>query len=86
MTLASLHEQPWWTDADEAELDVLVRELVVAAFVHRERCSICRAGLQWCPFMVAALDIVLDWREGRVLHSKASWLRIRRTALEEMAA
>lgn len=31
----------WWTLADEAELELLVRELVEAAFVHRERCQAC---------------------------------------------
>jgi hypothetical protein len=70
-----LNEQRWWTSADEAELDLLVHEFVKAVYEHREGCSICRAGGPWCPPLAHAFQGVLDWREGRVLHSKAAYLR-----------
>jgi hypothetical protein len=80
-----LSAQAWWTVADEAELDLLARELVRVAFIHREKCSTCRAGGPWCPAMVDALEAVLEWREGRVLRSKAAWLRARQELTERAA-
>ena len=72
----------YWTEADEAELDVLVFELVRAVHAHREGCSICREGGPWCAPLVGALDAVVEWRRGRILRSKAQWLRARDTAAE----
>jgi hypothetical protein len=80
-----LRAQPWWTAADEAELDLLIEEFTRVAFVHREKCSTCRAGGPWCPPMVDALEAVFEWREGRVLRSKASWLRARQELAERAA-
>lgn len=85
MSLSDLSSQPWWTDADAAELDLLARELVRSAFLHREKCSTCRAGDRWCPVMDEALGHVLDWREGRILQSKAAFLRLCQARLEEAA-
>jgi hypothetical protein len=81
-----LRAQPWWTVADEAELDLLTRELVRAGFLHREKCSACGGGRPWCPAMVEAFEVLLDWREGRILRSKAAWLRMRQTSAEERRA
>lgn len=64
----------WWTEADQAELDVLVNALVRAAFTHRE-CARCRALNTWCGPMAAAADAFLDWLRGRRLLSRAEWLR-----------
>jgi hypothetical protein len=80
--IVNLQTQPWWTAADEAELDLIVRELVRSALIHRERCSTCRAGDRWCPPMAEALEATLDWRDGRILRSKAAFLRL----AEERAA
>jgi hypothetical protein len=69
----------FWTDADEAELDVLVHTLVVDFFEHRERCSACRpnrseASLP-CPHLQKAIREVFEWRESRLLLSRAQALR-----------
>jgi hypothetical protein len=64
----------WWTAADAAELDVLVFELVEAAWPHRE-CARCRELGTWCPPMVEAAETVLTWRRGRNLLSRAEFLR-----------
>ena len=77
---------PYWTEADQAELDLLTHELVRTAFVHGERCSTCRARGRSCPAMLDAIEAVLEWREGRVLRSKAAWLRTRQQAREELLA
>jgi hypothetical protein len=82
MAFASLREQPWWTAADDAELDVLVSELVRRARQHRDHCSVCSAGGPWCPGMVEALEIVIEWRDGRILRSKANYLRELETVRE----
>jgi 1,6-anhydro-N-acetylmuramate kinase len=76
VALREQRDQPWWTTADQAELDLLVHELVRVGFVHRARCTVCGGG-RWCPAMHEALDVLLEWREGRVLRSKAAWLRAR---------
>lgn len=44
----------WWTDADQAELDVLVHELSVGYFEHREHCAACSP--EPCP-------VLGEWRE-----------------------
>jgi hypothetical protein len=78
--VSTLAAQLWWTAADEAELDLLVHEFVKTAFRHREACAICRAGGPWCRPLSEAFEVVLDWRAGRVLRSKADWLRARQEA------
>ncbi len=67
---------PWWTVADDAELDVLFDEFVGIYFRHRERCESCGSG-PWCEPMQDAFQIVLDWQRRRRLRSKAEWLRAR---------
>jgi hypothetical protein len=74
---ASLCGQVWWTAADEAELRLLVHELVRAAWIHRDRCESCRAENRWCEPLAEAFDAVWDWRAGRILRSQAAWLRAR---------
>jgi|RhiMethySRZTD1v2_1073278.scaffolds.fasta_scaffold273472_2 hypothetical protein len=39
---AYLVDTPYWTGADQAELDVLVHALVGGYFEHRERCEACK--------------------------------------------
>jgi hypothetical protein len=66
----------WWTDADEAELDVLVNAFVGAACAHKA-CVRCRELNTWCPPMISAFEAVLEWRRSRQLRSRAEWLRAR---------
>ena len=47
-------KSPHWTEADAAELDVLVHELARGHGDHRERCAACQRG--GCPALGA-------WRE-----------------------
>jgi hypothetical protein len=77
--IADLRVQPWWTEADDAELDLLTAELVRVVFIHREHCATCRGerGVLYCDGIGEAIAAVLDWRDGRVLRSKAAWLRAR---------
>lgn len=60
----SLRAQPWWTDADQAELDTLTDELV--RLTH---------GRAWDEHLTAALEVVLAFREQRARLSRAVWLR-----------
>jgi hypothetical protein len=71
---------PWWTAADQGELEVLLSEWVDGAFAHRDRCAACVEqervyGQQWCDALRDSLEIVLDWRERRSLHSYAAGMR-----------
>jgi hypothetical protein len=75
VTLRDLRAEVWWTEADAAELDVVAHAFVKAAYVHRERCGTCSSGGPWCLPLREALDGVVEWRHGRVLRSKAAWLR-----------
>jgi hypothetical protein len=69
---------PWWTAADQAELEVLVWHLVEGLTEHKVKCPRCRAELEtgWpCPLVGEAIDAVLDWRRRRDLLSRAQYLR-----------
>jgi hypothetical protein len=69
-----------WTPADQAEIDVLVWALVTDYSEHRQRCRACqpdpppRAPYP-CPHLQAAIREVCDWREARILLSRAEALR-----------
>jgi hypothetical protein len=66
----------WWTDVDQAELDVLVFALVRDVFRHRARCADCAAsgsGL-CCSRVDDAIRAVLEWQRFRRLFSRAEWL------------
>ena len=65
---------PWWTAADEAELDTIIHALVKAAWAHRD-CTRCRALNTWCDPMREAAEEALDWRRARALLSRAEFLR-----------
>jgi hypothetical protein len=75
-------QPPWWTEADNAELAVLTRELVDGIFEHRPQCASCAKGYPPCPHIRAAIAIVVDWRDRRELESRARWLRRQRELLE----
>lgn len=80
-----------WTPADAAELDVLVHELADAYFEHRDRCDHCLAwrarlaGSTPCPYLGAAIEIVLEWRQKRLLLTRAEQLRLERRLITEAA-
>lgn len=79
---------PWWTDADQAELEALVWELTAAVAEHRERCASCQAERRRepislpCPHVSSAIAVVVDWRDRRSLISRARWLRLERERIE----
>jgi len=75
-----LSDMPWWTAADAAELDLLIRELVDALDRHRERCAECGAGELTCRKAGAAIEAVVEWRDKRELASRAAMLRAREEA------
>jgi hypothetical protein len=78
VSVRDLRAEPWWTEADRAELDVRTHMLVVTVEAHRESgCEACASGYPPCPFVRAAIDDVADWRDGRMLRSRALWLRDR---------
>jgi hypothetical protein len=77
-----LRSMPWWTPADRAELNVITRELVDAVFPHRERCQVCLLGLRPCPQVQRAITLVIEWREARILLSRALWERSRQSLAE----
>lgn len=75
-----LNQQPWWTPADQAELNLLTLELVHGMTWHFDNCPngyTTSHGSRHCdcPSIGQAIDTVLEWRESRVLHSKAAYLR-----------
>jgi hypothetical protein len=81
-----LRDQAWWSDADRAELDALAHELVAAVFEHREAgCEVCAAGFPLCPAVRAAIERVVEWREARILLSRAAWLVARQDRLDQAA-
>ena len=66
----------WWTEADQSELDLLVRALVHGWHdSHRSRCEACQTNGVRCPHLAEAVDAVVGWVEWRRLRSKAAWLR-----------
>jgi hypothetical protein len=78
----------YWTDADQAELEVAIWELVSMIDEHRPTCETCAAGFPPCPVVAKAIEAVLEWRQRRALLSKAETLRQRHLLdrLEALAA
>ena len=64
-----------WTEADQAELDLLIHEFVDAVALHHERCSTCRETGRWCPLLGSACDVLLRWRSWRMRATRADRLR-----------
>jgi hypothetical protein len=80
---ADLRAQPFWTLADDAELNLFIHELVEDVHEHRQAgCPVCMAAYPPCPFVRAAVERVVEWRDDRVLRSRASWLRADQNRLE----
>jgi hypothetical protein len=74
-----------WTQADQAELDVLLAELVGAGFAHRDCARCCSLGT-WCAPMAEAFEAVADWRWRRSLLSRAHALREKQSDREALVA
>jgi hypothetical protein len=74
---------PYWTDADDAELMVLVHEFLGGIFEHNERCSVCTKGEAWCAHVREAFNVVLDWLECRRAASFAAAMRARQNRIDE---
>jgi hypothetical protein len=69
----------YWTAADAAELDVLLRALAYGSAEHRRQCQRCtrrgESGSLPCPHLQAAIAEVVEWRDARLLLSRAEALR-----------
>lgn len=73
---------PWLTEADLAEMDVVSRVLVDAIFEHKTKCAACRAEGRYCGPIAEAIEAAVDWAELRTLKSKAMTLRAMRNCRE----
>ena len=65
----------YWTEADQAELEVLLWALVDSHAEHRTLCPTCVRAIEPCPAVQRAIAEVLDWRQARILLSRAEALR-----------
>ena len=75
---------PYWTPADAAELDVLLHAFVQVHARHLPTCAVCSGYGPWCQPLRDSFDAILEWREGRELRSKATYLRLREFERERM--
>lgn len=71
--------RPYWTEADQADLDLLVHELIRQAWPHRGEPG-------WDDAVCEAVEAILEWREARALRSKAAALRARQDLSDWKAA
>jgi len=67
--------EQWWTEADLAELDLVCWELVGAMRAHEENCLDCQLDAYGCATVRDLLDSVVEWRDRRLLLTKAQTLR-----------
>jgi hypothetical protein len=75
---------PWWTEADEAELAVVVWELVTGYEEHKALdCPGC-ASPGPCPQVREAVEAAVDWARKRHLVSRGQLLRERQADLEAL--
>jgi hypothetical protein len=65
----------YMSEADQAEVDVLLHELVERFWAHRPNCLTCWLGDGFCEPMRECLQIVIDFRDGLRLRAKARELR-----------
>jgi hypothetical protein len=74
MAKEALSEISYWTALDQAELDVLLWELVSCYWEHRKRCLVC-GGLWTCAGMTEAVQAMEEWMFKRKLLSRMEALR-----------
>jgi hypothetical protein len=81
----TLSESSYWTALDQAELDVIIWELVSRTWEHRKSCHICSGfdpeGHKSCAAFDKAVEAMSEWIFKRKLVSKMEALR----KLEEAA-
>lgn len=65
----------WWTEADEAEIDLVAYELVDAMKTHEENCPECQAAGYGCTVIRDLLELAVRWRDKRLLETKAETIR-----------
>jgi hypothetical protein len=76
MVAASAKHTTYWTEADKAELAVLLNEWTDGVYAHRQHCTVCTTR-EWCNNIREALYIILDWQYHRALLTHAEALRER---------
>jgi hypothetical protein len=74
---------PWWTEADQAEWELLGFEFVEAAWAHHERCPICALGGAWCRPLAEAFDALLLWCHRRMRRTWATYMRAQQDDLDK---
>jgi hypothetical protein len=81
MTFGSLplSQRPWWTDADQAELDRVLWEYVSVYDEHRGVCPV-----RSCEHLTPAWEAIEEWLTVRKLQSRAEWCR-RERRLDDLA-
>jgi len=67
--------QRWWTEADEAEIDLVAYELVDAMKTHEENCLECQVQGYGCAVIRDLLELTIRWRDKRLLETKAETIR-----------
>ena len=77
-----LRSQLYWTEADQAEHDLLIYEFIKAAHAHRVGCTICKTGGPWCAPPAKRSRPSSNGVRGASSDPKAAWLRARETAVE----
>lgn len=71
----------WWTDADQAELDLIALDLFELTYQHHMNCDGCHRDVGgYCQALRDIWDVVDEWKRRRALMSKATYYR-----LEEIA-
>ena len=72
-----MRPNPWFTEADLAEIDVVTLALVECIFVHREKCPRCRELGHHCERIGDVIGMAVQFAQARMLSSKAEALRRR---------
>ncbi len=80
---------PWWTAADQAEIDLLWAEFTFALESHDRRCGQCRdqlAGVEpvRCDEFGETLMAIVGYRELRSLASYAQGMRQMQAVIDEL--
>jgi hypothetical protein len=60
-----------------------LHELVDNVFQHRDAgCQVCVAGSPPCPKVQKAIAVAVEWRDARIVLSRAKWERSRQRLVE----
>lgn len=73
-----LDQSWWWTEADDAELDLAVYDFLSTVETHKN-CEACAAaksvGRRFCAPILAAIEALCVWKQRRSLLSRAEFYR-----------